>query len=374
LRSVHWHRQRPNCAVGFKPNLIWVKAFGCARFTYPPRRDAAQPFLNSPSATTHITGILSNGFSVGAGNLANENTFTYRYATWMNNVVPATPSLDSPADTATNQSLTPALLTTATDTSSDYLRYKIELCTNVGMTTGCQTFDQTSSQTGWSGQNAQTSTAYTSGTQATYTVQSALAGNTTYYWRSYAIDPGGVNTWSGTQTPRSFTTLNPGSSPATPSLDSPTDTATGQSLTPALLTTTTDADSDYLRYKIELCTNVGMSVGCSTFDQTSSQTGWSGQNAQTSTAYSSGTQATYTIQSALSPTTTYYWRSYAIDPAGTNTWSSTQGTPYSFTTQNPAPVPESLECRIDESNDKNTFIVSWFDRATDEDGYETAES
>ncbi|TXH01679.1 MAG: hypothetical protein E6R05_05375 [Candidatus Moraniibacteriota bacterium] len=360
------------------------------------------------------------------------------------NSAPSTPTLDSPTDTATNQSLTPALLTTATDSNSDYLRYKIELCTNVGMTTGCQTFDQTSSQTGWSGQNTQTSTAYTSGTQATYTIQSALSASTTYYWRSYAIDPGGTNTWSSTQTPKSFTTTtapsspttpytegatNPtgitdltpefsaihndanadaatyyqinvntasdftgtsmwdsgtvsmtstadtvrspdisyagtslsyggttyywrirftdtkgavgawsttasfatNSTPSTPTLDSPTDTATNQSTTTTLATTTTDTNSDYLRYKIELCTNVGMTTGCQTFDQTSSQTGWSGQDTQTSTAYTSGTQASYTLQSALSNSTTYYWRSYAIDPAGTNTWSSTQ-TPKSFTT------------------------------------------
>ncbi|TXH02006.1 MAG: hypothetical protein E6P95_00755 [Candidatus Moraniibacteriota bacterium] len=437
---------------GFAPDLTWVKkaSGGTARGgilrTSTQAGNAAQPFLNSPTATTHITGLLSNGFSVGAGNLANENTFSYRYATWMINVAPTTPTLDSPSNSATNQSLTPALLTTTTDTSSDYLRYKIELCTNVGMTTGCQTFDQTSSQTGWSGQNTQTSTAYTSGTQATYTIQSALTANTTYYWRSYAIDPAGTNTWSTTQgTPYSFTTTTAPSAPSAPytegatnptgvidltpefsaihsdsdsdpavyyeievntasnfastvmwdsgqtsmsslasgvrstdvsyagtalsyngttyywrirfwdnkgavsswsstqnfstnsipatlTLDSPADTATNQSLTPSLLTTSSDADSDYLRYKIELCENVGMTTNCQTFDQTSSQTGWSGQNTETSTAYTSGTQANYTIQSPLTANFTYYWRSYAIDPAGTNTWSSTQGSPYSFTT------------------------------------------
>lgn len=97
-------------------------------------------------------------------------------------------------------------------------------------------------------------------------------------------------------------------------------------------TTGTDTNGDYLRYKIELCTNSGMTANCQTFDQTSSQTGWSGQNTQTSTAYTSSSQATYTIQTPLTVSTTYYWRSYSIDPGGTNTWSSTQGAPYSFTT------------------------------------------
>ena len=401
---------------------------------------------------------------------------------YTSNAVPNAPSLDAPADTAANQSLSPVLQTTTTDAESDYLRYKIELCTNVGMTTGCQTFDQTVSQTGWSGQNAQTSTAYTSGTQATYTIQTPLAANTTYYWRSYAVDPGGSNTWSATQSPaHSFSTstsptapttpyaegasnpsnvidLTPefsaihndgdadtanqyevevntasdfsgtvmwdsgqtsmtstangvrspdisyagtaltftGSTyywrirftdvngavgawsatqnftmntlPATPLLDLPLSGATNVSPTAELRTTATDANGDYLRYKIEICTNVGMTTGCQTYDQTVSQTGWSGQDVQTSTAYASGTQATYTIQTPLAATTTYYWRSYAIDPGGANTFGSTQTTPFSFTTMN---APESANnCRINENNTDTTATVVWTDVSAVEDRYE----
>jgi len=78
-----------------------------------------------------------------------------------------------------------------------------------------------------------------------------------------------------------------------------------------------------------------MSVNCQTFDQSVSQTGWSSQDYPPGgpyTDYVSGTQALYTIQSALENNKTYYWDSYARDPGGTDTWSSTQGTPYSFTT------------------------------------------
>ena len=246
------------------------------------------------------------------------------------NVVPNTPTLDAPTDTAISQILSTVLKTTATDTNSDYLRYKIQICIDSGMTTRCQTFDQTSSQTGWSGQNSQTSTAYTSGTQAIYTIQTPLSYNTTYYWRSYAIDPIGANSWGATQgTPYSFTT---NVSPNIPTLNLPVDTATGVLLSPALKTTTTDANSDYLKYKIEFCENQLMTINCQTFNQVSSQTGWSGQNTQTSTAYTSNTQSTYTLQTVLTPASTYFWRSYAIDPAGTNAFSSTQGTPFSFTT------------------------------------------
>ncbi len=281
------------------------------------------------------------------------------------NSVPGTPTLDSPTNTFVGTPLLAVLKTTATDTNSDYLRYKIELCTNVGMTTGCQTFDQTSSQTGWSGQNTQTSTAYTSGTQATYTLQSPLSTGVTYYWRSYAIDPNGVNSFGATQgTPYSFTT---NSVPTTPTLDQPTDAATGVTTTTVFKTTTTDSESDYLRYKIQVCTNVGMTIGCQTFDQTSSQTGWSGQNTQTSTAYTSGTQATYTVQTPLSPDTTYYWRSYAIDPGGMNSFSGTQ-TVRSFTTFLRPPQPST--CTVTKNTANTQIIINWTDNSTSEAGYQ----
>ena len=248
------------------------------------------------------------------------------------NSPPNIPSLDLPSNGATNQSLLPVLKTTATDNESDYLKYKIILCTNAGMSTGCQTFDQTSSQTGWSGQNTQSSTAYTSGTQGAYTVQSLLSitiiiGNHTQLIRAEQIY------WSSTQvSPYSFTTT---ASISAPTLDYPADGAVSQAVVTPLKTTATDSLGDYLRYKIILCTNSGMSVGCQTFDETSSQTGWSGQNYPPGgpyTAYTSGTQAVYTIQAALNPGVTYYWKSYAIDPGHYNVWGPTQTSPYSFTT------------------------------------------
>ncbi len=195
---------------------------------------------------------------------------------------------------------------------------------------------------------------------------SALSEGTTYYWRiKYWDDDGVEGAWS-TET----ATFSLNSTPNTPSLDSPSDTATNQSTLPTLKTTATDDDSDYLQYKIELCEDEAMTTNCQTFDQSSSQTGWSGQDAQTSTAYTSGTQATYDVQTALTPETTYYWRSYAIDPAGTNSWSSTQGTPYSFTTLYEQPS----NCTIEEASDDSALTLSWTDNSTIEDGYEIQRS
>src|SRR5690606_17522327 len=48
-----------------------------------------------------------------------------------------------------------------------------------------------------------------SGSTATFTYQTQLPINTTYYWRAYAIDEGGSDWWSETQSPVwSFSTPN----------------------------------------------------------------------------------------------------------------------------------------------------------------------
>ena len=167
----------------------------------------------------------------------------------------------------------------------------------------------------------------------TYAGTALALNGYTYYWRIRFTDIyTDVSPWSATAT---FVMTNV---PIIPTLDSPANNATGQSLTPKLKTTTHDNDGDYLRYKIQLCTDLAMTTSCQTFDETASQTGWSGQNTQTNTAYTSGSQAVYTVQSPLLPATPYYWRSYAIDPAGTNTWNATQATPFSFTTGSSSPT------------------------------------
>jgi len=158
--------------------------------------------------------------------------------------------------------------------------------------------------------------------------------------------------------------------PNIPTLISPTDGSTDQSLTPTLKTVTTDNQSDFVQYKIQICTNAAMTANCDNYDQTNTNVGWSGQDVGTS-AFASGTTATYIVQTPLAPATTYYWRSQAIDPAGTNTWGSSQATPFSFTTfvLNPA-----SNCRVEESKTKTSFNILWTDNATTETGYEVQRS
>jgi len=155
--------------------------------------------------------------------------------------------------------------------------------------------------------------------------------------------------------------------PETPTLLAPPNGNDLTSLSPVFQLTTTDDESDYVRYKIEMCKDAAMTLWCETFDQTVSQTNWSGQNAQTSTAYNSGSTATYTYPTQLPINTTYYWRAYAIDPGGADWWSGTQSPVWSFSTPN---LVRPQMCLLEESPDDDSLIIKWDDPNIVETGYE----
>jgi hypothetical protein len=123
-------------------------------------------------------------------------------------------TLVAPANAAANVSLTPIFTLRAADPEADYLRYKIEVCSTSNCSAIVRTIDQTSSQTGWSGQDTQGGTAYVgssvigSSTLATHTYQlPKLDYSTQYWWRAYAFDPGGFNVESNASSINSFTTM-----------------------------------------------------------------------------------------------------------------------------------------------------------------------
>ncbi len=132
---------------------------------------------------------------------------------YMSNVSPGAPTISYPMyGTVISQS--PTITLSATDPESNYLKYKIQIATDYSFSQIVQTIDQTASQIGWSGQNAQTGTAYNSGSTATYILQSPLSISTGYFIRAYAIDPGGSNIWSSASSINSISTG--GTSGATP--------------------------------------------------------------------------------------------------------------------------------------------------------------
>jgi hypothetical protein len=111
-----------------------------------------------------------------------------------------------------------------------------------------------------------------------------------------------------------------------------------------------------------------MSYNCQTHDQTISQAGWSDQDADSGLAYASLTQAVYTVQTPLLPGNDYFWKTYAIDPMGTNTWSTTHAAPFSFTT---IPAPSNpAACTSAKTNDNASITLNWVDNSTTEDGYQ----
>ncbi len=276
------------------------------------------------------------------------------------NQPPSAPTLSTPADTATDVIVTPTFQLRSSDAENDYLRYRIEVCSVSDCSVIVRTIDQSTSQVGWSGQDAESGTAYVgSGTLANSTLAShtyqdpALSESTQYWWRAYAIDPGGSNTEGSISSIYSFTTVDPppvNQPPAAPTLSTPADTAIDVSLQPTLQLRTTDSESNAVRYRIELCEDNSCLSVLRTIDQTLSQTGWSGQDALTGSAYVTSTTlggstlASHQYQEPLLEySTQYWWRAYAIDPGGSNT-ESTVSSIFSFTT---AAAPASGNTYID---------------------------
>ena len=151
-----------------------------------------------------------------------------------------------------------------------------------------------------------------------------LAASTTYWYRSRGTNATGNGPYSATS---SVTTQSvaPNSPPNAPSQDSPANSSQNVSVTPVFKMTATDPESDKLQYKVTLYSNSGCTTVFGTYNQSSSQIGWSGQNTTCfsgSDCYTSGSQGTYTVQSALFPSATYWWKASAKDPLGSNTWSS----------------------------------------------------
>lgn len=301
-------------------------------------------------------GMANNNPDRSGGNGANGLV----EVTYVLNAAPSAPTLSTPSDLATGVSTEPTFELRSSDAENDYLRYRIDLCSNNDCTAVVRTIDQTISQTGWSNQDAETGSAYVGNsnislsTLASHTYQApALSNSTEYWWRAYAIDPGGSNSWGSVSAINSFTTEAPANqAPSSPTLLAPVDEATSVNVAPVFELRSSDADNDYLRYRIDVCSNSDCSTVLRTINQMASQTGWTGQDTQGNTAYvgssvlSSSTIASHEYQApALSYSTQYWWRAYAIDPGGTNTWSSPSSI-YSFTTDvEPGPPGSNTHIR-----------------------------
>lgn len=133
--------------------------------------------------------------------------------------------------------------------------------------------------------------------------------------------------------------------PTAPTQNTPANNATGVSVTPNFLMTATDPEVNGLGYKTTIYSNNTCATVVQTNDQAISSTGWTGTNAvctgSPTSCYSSGTQGNYTAQTALSPSTQYWWKAAAKDPDGSGTFTNS-ATCNSFTTAAPQSLTFSL--------------------------------
>ena len=155
-----------------------------------------------------LTPAATYWYKVRGVNAGGNGPYSATSSVTMNTAPPNPPSEDSPVSGAQNLGTTPTFLMTGTDTSGYGLEYKVTIYADGGCSSIVQTDDESASQTGWSGQNASSGAEYTSGTQGSFTVQSALSEGVTYYWKASAKDPEGSNTWTDSTTCNSFSTTN----------------------------------------------------------------------------------------------------------------------------------------------------------------------
>ena len=198
-------------------------------------------------------------------------------------------SLSSPANGATNQSVTPTLSWGA---SSNASTYTVVMSTNAALTSPFLT------QTGIAG--------------TSFNVPAAtLAQGQTYYWGVTAVN--GAGNTASTPTSYSFSTVPaPPPPPGAFSLSSPSNGATNQSLTPTL---TWSASSGVSTYTLKIATNAALTSPILT------QTGL--------------VTTSFNVPAAtLAQNQTYYWGVTA-----TNTGGSTASTPASFSFVTVPPPP-----------------------------------
>ena len=135
-------------------------------------------------------------------------------------------------------------------------------------------------------------------------------------------------------------------SPAIASILAPANNATGVSTTPTFTMTATDQESDNLGYKVIIYTTSACSGG-TTFDQTTSSTGWTNTTVtcvnNPTACYQTGFNASYTLQpaNALSAGIQYWWQTASKDPDGSNAF-GTLSACNTFTTASSGPTLDQL--------------------------------
>jgi N-acetylneuraminic acid mutarotase len=172
-----------------------------------------------------------------------------------------------------------------------------------------------------------------------------LNNGTAYSFRIFAEDTRGNYSATGT-IPTGSPVTPTATPPRRPILNSPAPNATSSASSGAFTMTGTSPGSHNLEYKQVIYQNEACTQVVQTNDQTASQTGWTGQNASSSHEYSTtnatGTSGTYTLQSNLTASTTYYWGAQAIDPEGSGSFGTSTLTTVTPNWGNTTALPSAI--------------------------------
>ncbi len=290
----------------FSLSLLWQTSASAASYTVEVGTDSAFAggIIFSDSTFTDTTASLS-GLSIGTKyfwrvrgkNVAGVGTWAgpWDFTTL---APPVASSLLSPADSATDQTLSPVFVW-STAAFADL--YTFELSTDSGFGTLVES-DSTL-------------------TDSTKSVSGLLAA-TPYFWRVNGRNTAGTGAWS---TPSMFTTIAP---PAAATLISPADGATSQ---PVNVDLTWNPSSLAAGYILQVSTDSTFAGGLVVDDSTVTDT-------------------VYAV-SGLLATTEYFWRVQSLNEAGSSAWSSV----WKFTTVSaPAMVnlvapPQDTELSVDST-------------------------
>jgi hypothetical protein len=263
--------------------LVWNRVTGATSYDFQVSTNSGFTAIFTQDSLLTDSTVLISGLANGTNYYWRVRARgTYGTSAWSGYrrfttivAAPATPTLVSPSDGATDQ-LSP--VTVVWSSVTGVTSYHVQVATDTGFTS---IFLRDSSLAG------------------TQRVVSGLANGTTYYWRVRAKNVGGVSGWS---TVWDFTTSTP---PGTPTLVSPVNGATGQPVSLTLVWTTS---SNAVTYHLQVATDIGFT---SIFAQDSTLTD------------------TQRVVSGLANSTNYYWRVRAKNSGGiVSNWASYR----SFTT------------------------------------------
>jgi len=260
-----------------------------------------------------------------------DSTHITVYYTINNNNAPSAPTLIYPGSGANDVGTAGNFQLRSTDAENDYLKYKI-IVYNSDCSTNPQTFDMTADLADWINLDANSNSAYLgssviSGSSIALFDGAALTSGAVYCWKAAAIDPGGSGTFGAYSATQLFTVSN---TPSVPVLLSPASGATNVSTSPLFQLRSSDAENDYLRYRVQIY-NSDCATAPQDFIQGATSSPWLFQDANNNTAYvGSSTLSGSTIAkfsgANLSPNTTYCWKASAIDPAGSASYSAFSAT------------------------------------------------